>query len=59
MRVVPVAAEFIRQERGAEVVEYAVIVALIVGATIVALVSLLAALISQNEKIIQILTAAD
>ena len=58
MQAICLAARFVRQDNGAEVVEYAVIVALIVGAMIVALGSLLAALISQNEKIIQILTGA-
>jgi Flp pilus assembly pilin Flp len=51
-----IAAAFGKNEHGVEVVEYAVIVALIVGGTIVAVGSLLAALINQGQNLIQIIS---
>jgi len=46
---------FVRGERGTEVIEYAVMVALVVGGTIVALGTLLAALIGRNQEVIQVI----
>ena len=49
-------AGFVPDDRGAEVVEYAVVAALVVGATVLALGSLIAAIIGQNEDVIQTIT---
>jgi len=50
-----VLAPLMRDERGTEVVEYAVMVALVVGGTIVALGTLLAALLGRNQEVIQVI----
>lgn len=50
-----IAAAFVRDERGAEVVEYAVMVALVVGGTIAALGTLLIVLLARNQDLIQVI----
>lgn len=49
------AAGLVHDERGAELVEYAVMVALVVGGTIIALGTLLAALIGRNQELINVI----
>ncbi len=56
MQVQGGAAGLLRDDSGTEVVEYAVMVAIVVGGTIVALGTLLAALISQSQDLIELLT---
>jgi Flp pilus assembly pilin Flp len=56
MLALATAAGLLKNERGVEVVEYAVMVAIIVGGTIIALGALLAALISQSQDLIQVLS---
>ena len=49
------AGRLVREDSGAELVEYAVMVAIVLGGTIIALGALLAALISQSQDLIQLL----
>lgn len=55
MRLATVTARLVRDDRGIEVVEYAVLTALLVGGTIVALVALLNVLVTQNQTLANLL----
>ncbi len=55
MRAQEVAAGMLHDDRGTELVEYAVMVALVVGGTIIALGTLLAALIGRNQELINVI----
>jgi Flp pilus assembly pilin Flp len=55
MRLPEGSAEFVQTDDGAEVVEYAVMVALVVGGTILAIGALLTALLTQGQGLVQVI----